>query len=161
MFQSGHTCFNCVCAQMTGRAGKPQPFLKLGMSKSFTTLSFFFLHMEFELRSSLHACYTTWATLPDLFCVRYWGLNSGPTPWATPAALFLCEFFLDRVSCTISQSWLWTSILPISASSAARNIGVSNRHPAATPFFLWWVFSRYLPELALKLDPPALCLLSN
>jgi hypothetical protein len=29
---------------------------------------------------------------PDfvLFCLQYWGLNSEPTPWATPSALFLC-----------------------------------------------------------------------
>jgi hypothetical protein len=28
----------------------------------------------------------------------YWGLNSGPSPWATPPALFLWRVFWDRVS---------------------------------------------------------------
>jgi hypothetical protein len=28
----------------------------------------------------------------------YWGLNSGPSPWATPPALFLWRVFQDRVS---------------------------------------------------------------
>jgi hypothetical protein len=48
-----------------------------------------------------------------LFYLRYWGLNSGPTPWATPSAPpFFCEgFFWDRVSWTICPGWLWNSIL--------------------------------------------------
>jgi hypothetical protein len=29
---------------------------------------------------------------PILFFFRYWGLNSGPTPWATPIALFVKGF---------------------------------------------------------------------
>jgi hypothetical protein len=37
------------------------------------------------------------SVFPFLFC-WYWGLISGPTPWATPLALFCEGFFQDRVS---------------------------------------------------------------
>jgi hypothetical protein len=56
----------------------------------------------------------------------YWGLNSGPTPQATPPALFCEGFFQDRVSQTIYLGSLQTSILLISASI----IGVSHWHLA-------------------------------
>jgi hypothetical protein len=37
-----------------------------------------------------------------LFILRYWVLNSGPSPWATPPALFFVKgFFWDRLSRTI------------------------------------------------------------
>jgi hypothetical protein len=46
----------------------------------------------------------------DIFCCCccwYWGLNLGPTPWATPLAQFFCEgFFQDRVLWTIFLGWL-------------------------------------------------------
>jgi hypothetical protein len=65
--------------------------------------------------------------------LRYWGLNSGPTPWATPPAL--CEvFFWNRVSWTVYLGWLWTVVLLIPASWVARNTGVSHRSP---PQFLF------------------------
>jgi hypothetical protein len=43
----------------------------------------------------------------------YWGLNSGPIPWATLSALFCEGFFWDRVSQTICPGWLRTMILLI------------------------------------------------
>jgi hypothetical protein len=46
----------------------------------------------------------------------YWALNSGPTPWATPAALFCDGCFRDRVSQTICLGLLQTVILLVSAS---------------------------------------------
>jgi hypothetical protein len=61
-------------------------------------------------------------------CVQYWGLNSGPAPWATPPVLFRDGFFQDRVSWTICPSWLWTEILLISISWIARITGVSHWH---------------------------------
>jgi hypothetical protein len=33
-----------------------------------------------------------------LFFLQYWGLNLGPSPWATPTVLFLWMVFWDRVS---------------------------------------------------------------
>jgi hypothetical protein len=60
----------------------------------------------------------------------YWGLNSGPSPWATPPALFLWRVFQDRVSWTICLGWIRTAILLISASWVARITGVSYRHLA-------------------------------
>jgi hypothetical protein len=46
------------------------------------------------------------------YYLQYWGLNSGPTPWATPPTLLLWwVFFLERVSQTICMDWLLTAIL--------------------------------------------------
>jgi hypothetical protein len=53
-------------------------------------------------------------------------LNSGPSPWATPPALFLWRIFWDRVSWTICLGWFRTAILLVSASWVARIIGVSH-----------------------------------
>jgi hypothetical protein len=60
------------------------------------------------------------------FFLQYWGLNSGPTPWATPRALFCDGFFQDRVLRTICPGWLSVTILLISASWVARITGVSH-----------------------------------
>jgi hypothetical protein len=63
----------------------------------------------------------------------YWGLNSGPSLWATPPALFCVEYYqdnADRVSWTICLGWLQTAILLISASWVAGITGVSHQHPA-------------------------------
>jgi hypothetical protein len=46
-------------------------------------------------------------------------LNSGPSPWATPPALFCEGFFWDKVPRTICLDWLQTTILLISASIVA------------------------------------------
>jgi hypothetical protein len=40
----------------------------------------------------------------------YWGLNSRPSPWAIPPALFCDGSFQDRVSWTICLGWLRTMI---------------------------------------------------
>jgi hypothetical protein len=62
------------------------------------------------------------------FFLWCWSLNSGPTPQATPPALFLCDgFFQDRVTGTIHLGWLWTSILLISASWVAGITGMSHQ----------------------------------
>jgi hypothetical protein len=61
------------------------------------------------------------------FFLQCWGLNSGPTPWATPPALFLWFFFFwNRVLQTICLGWLQTTIPLISASWVARITGVSH-----------------------------------
>jgi hypothetical protein len=68
------------------------------------------------------------------FFLRCWGLNSGPTTWDTPPALFWWWFFFrDRVLQTICPGWLWTTILLITVSWVARISGVSHHHP---PYFL-------------------------
>jgi hypothetical protein len=62
----------------------------------------------------------------EFFFFQYWGLNSGPTPWATLPTLFVMGFFWNRVSWTFFvQGWLQTVILLISASWIARITGVS------------------------------------
>jgi hypothetical protein len=61
------------------------------------------------------------------FFLWYRGLNSGPSLWATPLAFFHDGYFQDRVSWTICLGWLWTSILLISASWAARTTGMNHR----------------------------------
>jgi hypothetical protein len=66
--------------------------------------------------------------------LQYWGLNSGPTTWATPPALFCDGFFWDRVSQTICLGWVQTAVLLISASWVARITGESHWCPA-------WAFS--------------------
>jgi hypothetical protein len=59
------------------------------------------------------------------FCfLQYWGLNSRPTLWVTPPALFCDGCFSDRVSQTIYLGWLWTAVLLISASWVVRIAGV-------------------------------------
>jgi hypothetical protein len=52
------------------------------------------------------------------------------TPWAHSISPFLWSVFQ-----TVNPSWLRTTILPISASWAARIIGVSHWHPALFFFF--------------------------
>jgi hypothetical protein len=63
------------------------------------------------------------------FCfLRYWGLNSGPSPWAIPPALFVIGFFFEIGFCELfALGWLRTSILLISASWVARVTGVSRQ----------------------------------
>jgi hypothetical protein len=57
--------------------------------------------------------------------LRYWDLNSGPTPWATPPASFLWRVFF-KIVC---PGWLRTTILLISASWVARITGVRDSEP--------------------------------
>jgi hypothetical protein len=57
---------------------------------------------------------------------QYWGLNSGPMPWATPPSLFCKGFFQDSISQTICPCWPQTLILLICASWVARITGMSH-----------------------------------
>jgi hypothetical protein len=70
-----------------------------------------------------------------LFFLWYWGLNSGPTPWATPPALVCEGFFWDRVSWTICPGWLQTTILLISAFWVARLTDISHWYLASLGFY--------------------------
>jgi hypothetical protein len=66
--------------------------------------------------------------LKYLILFWYWGLNSGPKPWATPPALFWEGFFRVRSS-RICRGWLRNFILLlISASWVAGITGVSLQH---------------------------------
>jgi hypothetical protein len=56
----------------------------------------------FKKRKFWHSMYTTtWMNYGTFLFLQYWGLNSGPTPWATLPALFLWRVFWDRVLWTI------------------------------------------------------------
>jgi hypothetical protein len=101
------------------------------------------LRIESETSGMLGKQHYLWATFPATpspllpFFLWYWGLNSGPIPWATPPTLFVIFFFFwDRVSQTICPGWLWATILLISASWVARITSVSYQHPAPLHFFL-------------------------
>jgi hypothetical protein len=59
-----------------------------------------------------------------LFCLWSWGLNWGPTSWATPPALFGDKFF-------ICPGCLLTEVFLISASFVARITGVNHWHPGS------------------------------
>jgi hypothetical protein len=76
-----------------------------------------------------------WLLWLAIFFSLHWGLNSGPTPWATPPALFWNGFFQDRDSQTICPCWLWIMIL-IYDSWVARTTGVNHRCPAETSLFV-------------------------
>jgi hypothetical protein len=67
--------------------------------------------------------------------LQYWGLNSGPSPWTTPPALF-CEGFFKIGSHEFLSGWLWTAILLISASWVARITGVSHRRLGQSYFYV-------------------------
>jgi hypothetical protein len=55
------------------------------------------------------SCRFFWGFFP----LRYWGLNSGPVPWAIPPALFLWLVFFKIGSHELfSQGWLWTADPP-------------------------------------------------
>jgi hypothetical protein len=61
-------------------------------------------------------------------------LNSRPSSWATPPALFLWRVFQDRVSPTICPGCLWTTILLISTFWVARITRVSHQCLAQSLF---------------------------
>jgi hypothetical protein len=67
--------------------------------------------------------------------LQYWGLNSGPTPWATPPVLFCDGFFKIGSRELFYPGWLWTLILLIAASWVARIIGMSYWCPASSYIF--------------------------
>jgi H+/Cl- antiporter ClcA len=61
----------------------------------------------------------------------YWGLNSGPTPWATPPALFVFSIIKIGSHELFAQAGfeLWSSWV-------ARIVGMSHQCPAFFLFFL-------------------------
>jgi hypothetical protein len=69
------------------------------------------------------------------FFLWYWGLNSGPSPWATPLALFLWRVFRDRIPQLFCSGWLWTATLLISAFWVARIKGMGHWCPTQDHFF--------------------------
>jgi hypothetical protein len=106
----------------------------------------------------------------SFFFKQYWGLNSGPSPWATPPALFFLKVFQDTVSETICLGWLRTAILLIFASWVARIIGMRHHHLAiflTLPFYpLSWGCSTqtFFPIFVVLKSRPtrnsSICLLS-
>jgi hypothetical protein len=102
-------------------------------------LSVLILYIFIKLFSSLYFWYlyvsSEW-NQPSFFSLRNWGLNSETTPRATPPAFFCGGLFWDRVLQTISPSWLWTSILLISASWVSRITGVNHWCLVERPVFL-------------------------
>jgi hypothetical protein len=70
------------------------------------------------------------------FPLRYWGLNSGPVPWASPPVLLCDGFFQNRILQIICPGWLWTVILLISASWVARITDVNQWHLACNIFLV-------------------------
>jgi hypothetical protein len=70
-----------------------------------------------------------------LSLLKYWGLNSGPTPWATLPALFCEGLFQNRVSNYLPGISLTVTVL-ISASWVAGITGMS-LWPPACPSFSW------------------------
>jgi hypothetical protein len=72
-----------------------------------------FTHMFIHIQTLIFILLSAWSHLfpsPVLF-FWYWGLNSGPTPWATLPALFCVGFFGDRVLWTTCLGWLRTATL--------------------------------------------------
>jgi hypothetical protein len=78
-------------------------------------LSFPIYKLKGELVGLAHCCMLEplGESLWQSFFSWYWYLNSGPSPWVTPPALFHDRFFRDGVLWTICLGWLWTKILLI------------------------------------------------
>jgi hypothetical protein len=70
--------------------------------KAGTLSSTHFLSVSSALSHSLQLslCVCVCECVCVCVCVWYWRLNSGPTPWATPSALF-CDFFFKIGSCKL------------------------------------------------------------
>jgi hypothetical protein len=73
-----------------------------GISSALLMLCLFERGCRYELQSSCSTSHVlelwVWTTKSDsdrgfFFFFRYWGLNSGPRPWATPWAPFVKGFF--------------------------------------------------------------------
>jgi hypothetical protein len=91
-------------------------------------------------------CYIVW-----FFFLQYWDLNTGPSPWAIPPALF-CEFFFkDRVSLTVFLGWLQTIILLTFASWVTRIIGVSYQAPSYLILFFFFFLNQVYWNIILML----------
>jgi hypothetical protein len=67
--------------------------------------------------------------------LQYCSLNSGPTPWATPPALFCDGFFEIGSHKLFSLGWLQTTILMITASWVARITGMNHWYLATHNFY--------------------------
>jgi hypothetical protein len=61
-----------------------------------------------------------------IYLLQFWGLNSGPSPRATPPALFCDVLSWEKGLRTVCPSWPQSMILLISASWVARITGVSH-----------------------------------
>jgi hypothetical protein len=78
----------------------------------------------------------------ELFFFVVLDLNSKPTPWATPSALFCDRFLLDRVWQTICPSWLWTVIFLLCVCSK------DYRHePPAPGWELTFLTKSHIPSI--------------
>jgi hypothetical protein len=86
------------------------------------------------------------------FFLQYRGLNSGPSPWATPPTLVLWRVFWDRVWWTICPGSLQTAILLISASWVARITDVSHGCPALGLYLIifYYIYFRLLCLLSSR-----------
>jgi hypothetical protein len=91
--------------------------------------------------------------LYPFFFLWFWGLNSGPSPWTTPPALFCEEFFEIGTCVTICLGWLRTVILLIPASWVGRITGVSHRWPASFNHIIGYWISVILRDLLGPLLP--------
>jgi hypothetical protein len=97
-------------------------------------LAHFILYMFLWWISFIHYFFGGWD----------WGLNSGfhtckvvtLSPGPCLLSIFALVIFEDGVLRTSCLGWLWTLILPISASQVARITGVSHWHPADFFYFL-------------------------
>jgi hypothetical protein len=78
-----------------------------GKCHAAITIDFYELKSSWNLASLFPHSYLNVKTkvLFFFFFLQYWGLNSGPTPGATPLALFCGGLFQDRVSETICSGW--------------------------------------------------------
>jgi hypothetical protein len=105
-----------------------------------------FLTLALPLQTFIYVT-SMWSFMTTLFFVvfQYWGLNSGPTPWVMPPAIFFVMVVFFQTSCI--QGWLWTLVLLISAPWVAKITGVS--HLASWPPF--WQMSNTLHLLWLFL----------
>jgi hypothetical protein len=70
--------------------------------------------------------------------LRYWGMNSGPPPWAIAPALFYDGFCWDRVSELFCPTCLRSIIILISASCVANITCVSHCGAASEGFKPIW-----------------------
>jgi hypothetical protein len=111
---------------------------------SDSSSSFFFLSHHYHHCHLMHNIFYL-VKLNDNSFLQYWGLNSGPSPWAIYQSFFCDRFFQDRLSWTICPGWLWTAIHLISVSWVARIIGMSHWHLGN-----WQVFKAYFSWVVFK-----------
>jgi hypothetical protein len=83
-----------------------------------------------------------------IYFFQHWGLNSGPTSWATPPVLCFERSFWDRVLRTICPGWLQIVILMISASWVARDYRCEEPMPG-----LDWVLPPLFTDKAPGVQP--------